>query len=146
MFDFWVHKLKEDKFFLSKERFPENLYLKRYEILESKMFRNKEEDDYLKTKTVLQSLYGINNVRSDEEPEKELCYLKRQQFMMDTNIFKKRHLEKICDTCGNFNHFDVECNEEENILGHYIGDYKGSDDEDYVHSEDDEEEEEEIIF
>ena len=144
LFSFWVHKCNENKFFVSKEQFPQNtLFLDRYKILSSKMYRNSDKIDYDNKIIEIMCLYGIENVRSDEEPNKEISSSKYEQYLWETNYFKKKNKQIDCKKCGLEGHFDIVCEEEFNILGHYIGSYEGSDDEEYEIDDDDDDDDDE---
>jgi hypothetical protein len=138
--DYYIHSLTNNKYFISRQQFPYNLFIKRYNILTTTILRNKTLKDYIQLRIELMSLHGIEHVRSDEDPYKSLSDEKREQYLFETNLFKKTK-DISCEKCGLYNHFESQCTEEFDIIGNYIGDYKGSDDEEYIDQEEQEEQE-----
>ena len=137
--EYYIHSLTNNKYFISRQQFPNNLFIQRYNIVTTTILRNKTHKDYISLKIELMSLYGINNVRSDEDPYKSLSNEKREQYLFETNWFKKTKDISHCEKCGLSDHLETQCTEEFDIIGNYIGDYKGSDDEDEEDEEDEEE-------
>lgn len=113
-----VYYLQNFKIFLTKDEYrPNNKWIEKYPIITIRKFQG----DYESLRTKLHYEYGIDNVRSDEDyfDSLVLSFVDKYNYTVRLEEYEKI-LNQNCDKCGYWGHFQHNCTEQEDILGHSI--------------------------